>query len=283
MLFITILNKRHTQHTFMKKIYLLFSIPLAVLVLGITQSFSGDTHGTKSPTGAPAGHTGSPGDAKNCTVCHGGTATPVTGILSSNVPPTGYLAGETYTFTVTLSGSGRKGFQASPQNPAGGLLGTLTPGTGNQVVGFGKYITHTSASNSATATWNFQWTAPATPGTGDVTMYIAGVISQPNVRLSSLLLTENYNVGNGFVEAGVSRIYPNPGNGTLNLDLNLSKQGILSAEMFTLSGQKANFSMEQSIDKGNSNLSLNHDLAPGTYVLRISTPDGLSNKKIVVL
>lgn len=31
------------------------------------------------PTGAPAGYTGSPGDGKNCTDCHGGTAENVSG------------------------------------------------------------------------------------------------------------------------------------------------------------------------------------------------------------
>jgi hypothetical protein len=267
----------------MKKYTFALSFLLVVLILTLTQSFSGDQHGTKSPTGAPAGHTGSPGDAKNCTVCHGGTATPISGILTSNVPPTGYLAGETYDFTVALSGAGRKGFQASPQNVAGALLGTLIAGQGNQVVGFNKYVTHTAASNAATATWNFQWTAPTTPGTGDVTMYIAGVISQPNVRLSSLLLNENYNVGIDEREAGVARIYPNPGSGSLFLDMNLKNQGMLKAEVFTLSGQKANFSLEQQIQEGNSNISLNHNLSPGTYILRLSTPDGQSNRKLVVL
>lgn len=267
----------------MKKIYSLLIIPVALLIFGLTQSFSGEQHGTKSPTGAPAGHTGSPGDAKNCTVCHGGTATPVTGILTSNVPPSGYLAGETYDFTVTLSGSGRKGFQASPQNLAGALVGTLIAGQGNQIVGFSKYVTHTSASNAATATWNFQWTAPSTPGTGDVTMYIAGVISQPNVRLSSLLLNENYNVGIDEKEAGIARIYPNPGSGSLFLDMNLKNQGLLKAEVYTLSGQKASFNLEQQIQEGSSNVSLNHNLSPGTYILRLSTPDGQSNRKLVVL
>lgn len=267
----------------MRKFYTLLSIPIAILIFGLTQSFSGDQHGTKSPTGAPAGHTGSPGDGKNCTFCHGGTATPVTGILTSTVPPTGYLAGETYDFTVTLSGTGRKGFQASPQNQAGTLMGTLTAGTGNQLVGSNKYVTHTSASNAATATWNFRWTAPSVPGTGDVTMYIARVIGQPNVGLSSLLLNENYNVGIDEREAGIARIYPNPGSGSLFIDMNIKNQGLLKAEIFALSGQKVNFSFEQQIEEGQSNISLNHNLSPGTYILSLSTPDGKANRKLMVL
>ncbi|MBW6491994.1 MAG: hypothetical protein K0B15_12460 [Lentimicrobium sp.] len=65
-------------------------------------------------------------------------------------------------------------------------MGSLIAGAGNQLVGSNKYVIHISASNAATASWNFQWKAPTIQGTGDATMYIAGVMGQPNVRLSSL-------------------------------------------------------------------------------------------------
>lgn len=268
----------------MKKTYYLISLPVALLLLGLTQSFSGGEHGTRTPTGAPAGHTGSPGDGQNCTVCHGGTATQVSGILTSDVPASGYLAGQTYNFTVTLAGTGRKGFQASPQNQTGTLLGTLTAGAGNQLVGFNnKYVTHSIAQNTQTATWNFQWTAPVVPGTGNVTMYIAGVISQPNVRLSSLLLSENYSVGISETQAGISRIYPNPGSASVYLDFDLNKPGVVKAGIYTLSGSFTGAGVEQFSGSGSSHLMLNHQLPQGTYILRIYTPDGLANRKIVVL
>jgi len=143
----------------------------------------------RNSSGALPGHTGSPGDGKNCTFCHGGTASPISGVISSNIPAAGYVPGESYTITVATSGSGRKGFQVSPQNIAGDLLGTLTAGTGNKLVGNGKYVTHSSGVLTPNAEWSFVWTAPQA-GTGDVTFYGAFVISQPNVFVSALTVQE---------------------------------------------------------------------------------------------
>jgi hypothetical protein len=144
---------------------------------------------TRNSSGALPGHTGSPGDGKNCTFCHGGTASPLSDVISSNIPASGYVPGEYYSITVTTSGAGRKGFQVSPQNVAGDLLGTLTAGAGNKLVGNGKYVTHSSGVLTPTAEWSFAWTAPAA-GTGDVTFYGAFVISQPNVFVSSMTVQE---------------------------------------------------------------------------------------------
>jgi hypothetical protein len=143
------------------------------------------------PTGAPAGYTGSPGDGQNCTACHGGTATTSTGWITSNIPGTGYVPGQTYQITATnnLTGSGKYGFEVSPQNVAGGLLGTLAAGSGSQLVGSGKYVTHTNA-NITNNVWTFNWTAPAT-GTGPVTFYGAFAKGKPGpVTLSTLAVDE---------------------------------------------------------------------------------------------
>lgn len=144
---------------------------------------------TRNSSGAQPGHTGSPGDGKTCTFCHGGTATALTNVFSSNIPADGYTPGQVYNITVTTTGTGRKGFQVSPQNTTGALLGTLAAGTGNQLVGNGKYVTHSSGINTPTAQWTFQWTAPAA-GTGNVTFYGAFVIGQPNVRISTMTVQE---------------------------------------------------------------------------------------------
>lgn len=263
----------------MKKRYFFF-LPLLVAVYSITLAFSGDG-GLKYPTGAPAGHTGSPGDGKNCTECHGGTASNVTGILTSDVPPTGYIAGLTYNFTVTLTGNGRKGFQASPQNFAGTQLGTLIAGSGTQLNGNGKYITHTQASTAATKTWNFQWVAPE-PGTGSVTMYIARVINQPNVALSSLILNENYSVGIEDHLKYETRIYPNPAGSLIFTDLNLKGGGRVTAEVFNLSGQISEILFDGELNAGKQSLRFNNQLKSGYYIIRISTPDETINQKLIV-
>ncbi|MFZ4704585.1 MAG: choice-of-anchor V domain-containing protein [Bacteroidales bacterium] len=146
------------------------------------------------PNGAPAGKTGSPGDGSSCTSCHGGSATTSAGWITSNIPVAGYTAGQTYQITATNSqtGSGKYGFEVSPQNAAGNLLGTLTPGTNNKFAGGNsKYITHTNASNSLHI-WTFNWTAPAA-GTGNVTFYGAfarNYTGSGPVTLSTLVVSE---------------------------------------------------------------------------------------------
>ena len=144
------------------------------------------------PNGAPAAKTGSPGDGSNCTECHGGSPTTTAGLITSTIPVTGYVAGQTYQITATnpLTGSGKMGFEVSPQNVAGTQLGTLVAGTGSHLVTGGtKYVTHTNA-NTTTNTWTFGWIAPAA-GTGAVTFYGAFARNKPGpVTLSSLTIQE---------------------------------------------------------------------------------------------
>jgi hypothetical protein len=162
-----------------------------ISIAAIAAIFSGYSgQNSDYPSGAPAGYTGSPGDGQNCVACHGGSASNVTGWITSDIPSSGYIAGTTYNITVTVTGTGAKGFEVSPQNPSGTLLGTLIAGTGNSLVGNGKYVTHTSSSNSNPKVWTFQWVAPAT-GTGTVTFYGAFVVTKPVTKLSTLVVNEN--------------------------------------------------------------------------------------------
>jgi hypothetical protein len=263
----------------MKTRYLLL-LPLFVAIFAVIQAFSGGS-GLKYPTGAPAGHTGSPGDGQNCTVCHGGSPTNVSGVLTSDVPATGYVAGLTYNFTVSLTGSGRKGFSASPQNVSGTQLGTLIAGSGLQLNGGGKYVTHTQGSNAGTATWNFQWVAPQAE-TGPVTMYIARVIGQPNVGLSSLTLNENFSVGIEELLKKETRIYPNPVMNNIFVDINLKNSGNMLAEAYNMNGQLAQVLFDGGLQSGKQTLSFKNNLNPGSYVLRMITPDGTLNRKLLV-
>ncbi len=166
---------------------------ISSLLLGIAAAitaFSGDD--ADYPSGAPAGNTGSPGDGQSCTSCHGGTATTVTGYITSDIPTSGYTAGTTYNLTVTVPGATnlRKGFEVSPQNATGTQLGTLIAGTGNHLTGGTKYVTHSSGSMANPAVWSFQWTAPAS-GTGTVTFYGAFCVSEPVTQLSTLVVNES--------------------------------------------------------------------------------------------
>jgi len=168
------------------------TISVIILLLGVISLFSsfGGDENTDYPSGAPAGYTGSPGDGMDCHNCHGGVASNVAGWITSDVPTQGYTAGTTYTITVSVSGSGNKGFEVSPQNASGTLLGTLVAGSGSHLTGSGKYVTQSNQSSSNPKVWTFQWIAPPA-GTGTVTFYGAFCVSKPVTKLSTLVVNES--------------------------------------------------------------------------------------------
>ena len=98
---------------------ILFSAGAMALVI-VMAGFGGGE--LKNSTGAPPQNTNSPGDGQNCSHCMGGTATAVTGWITSDVPASGYIPGSTYTITVTVPGTGKKGFEVSPQDVTGNLI-----------------------------------------------------------------------------------------------------------------------------------------------------------------
>ena len=171
----------------MKQIFTVLAFSLVMAAALAFSSYSGDE--CDYPSGSPAGYTGSPGDGKECTQCHGGTAAPVTGWITSDIPATGYVPGNTYNVTVTVTGSGKKGFEVSPQSPSGAQLGTLIAGSGSHLTGGTKYVTQNSGVTSNPATWTFQWTAPVT-GTGEVTFYGAFCVGEPVTKTSTLTVQE---------------------------------------------------------------------------------------------
>lgn len=166
-----------------KRNLLLFAIASSLVLLTSFAAFY--------PGGAPAGVTGSPGDGADCSSCHGTAATTTAGWITSNIPAEGYTPGQTYQITATnnMAGSGKYGFEVSPQNSSGTLLGTLTAGTNSKLVGSGKYVTQSSSSNTLKI-WTFSWTAP-TAGTGNVTFYGAFARNYSGLTtLSTLMVTE---------------------------------------------------------------------------------------------
>lgn len=193
-------------------------LPLIVIVLGLgTILLSAYT--MMYPTGAPAGYTGSPADGKNCTECHGGTAVQAPGAITSNIPSSGYIPGQTYQITATnnLTGSGKLGFEISPQNTSGTLLGTLAAGVGSKIVS-SKYITHSNATTTQN-TWTFNWTAP-TAGTGPVTFYGAFARDKPGpVSLSTLVVQELNTTNVAEFNDNKLIITPNPNQGNFKVSL----------------------------------------------------------------
>ena len=129
-------------------------IAIILFTLGLTHSI------ISSPDGAPSGYAyDKASNYRSCATsgCHSGTAVFAdTSIakITSNIPSTGYVPGQTYTFTATVNKPGyvRYGFQASPQDSAGNYKGTMivTNTTKTKITGT-KYITHTTSGNSSSS------------------------------------------------------------------------------------------------------------------------------------
>lgn len=123
----------------------------------------------------PAGLTGSPGNNnQTCTACHSSSVSTKTGWITSNIPASGYVPGTTYTITGTATYAGRNtfGFEISPQDIAGNILGTVINTSSQTAILATGYIGQTSSglSGSGSKSWSFDWVAPSA-GTGPVTFY----------------------------------------------------------------------------------------------------------------
>jgi hypothetical protein len=153
------------------KLYLFASLPLLLVLL---------VSGVLTHNGSPGAKSGSPGDGlATCTDCHGGTAQPVTGWITTNIPVTGYVAGQTYTITATATHAGAAlfGFELTAENSANAKRGTfiITNAVETKLINANKAVTHTTNGTNPTGnsrTWNMNWTAPVS-GTGAITFYAA--------------------------------------------------------------------------------------------------------------
>lgn len=136
---------------------------------------------TNNATGK-AGHSGAPGE-QTCTACHapgnGGSGSLA---ITGDLVPNGYIAGQAHNMSVTIthSGSSKFGFNLVALDTNNASIGTLTAGTGSQVLNgpsSRKNLTHTNAgtasSTAGTKTFSFTWTAP-TNYFGPVTFYASG-------------------------------------------------------------------------------------------------------------
>ncbi len=139
-------------------------------------------------SGAPEGFSGAPGES-NCSACH--SSFPLNSgdgelTLSSNIPASGYIPGETYEIQVSVSQKDRPrfGFQLSSQSEASATsIGTfeLTDSIRTQIKTLtlattSTYITHTKdgIESPDENEWEVNWTAPDS-GTGKVIFYVASV------------------------------------------------------------------------------------------------------------
>jgi hypothetical protein len=260
-----------------KHLSLLVSAGLIIFVI-LMASFGGNDLAHSS--GADPGYTNSPGDGMNCTHCMGGTALPVTDWITSDVPGAGYVPGNTYTITVTATGTGNKGFEVSPQDLTGNLIGILSAGSGNKLVGSGKYVTHTQASSANPKTWTFQWNAPIV-GAGDVTFYGAIVVGKLNTKTTTMTISQSTvgiseNLTSGFT------FFPNPADNQINVSFTIDLPAKVSLDLLSVNGAILSNLMGESFPAGNHSRNFSVTLPAGLYFLQLNTGKQNQIRKIVI-
>ena len=277
-----------------KNLLILISAGLVIALCSTTLSVN------SSSSGAPSGKANDPASGSaNCTDCHSGTANNATAAqasITSTIPAAGYTPGTTYTITANVNFTGRSkfGFQVSPQNAAGTLLGTLiNTSTQTKLVGAAKYVTHTTAGNSGanTKSWTFDWTAPAA-GTGAVTFYGSFMASNGDGGTSGdIIYTTSYAVTEA-VASGISEVEANTNaltvinlKNALQISYNAQSVATASDELYTLNGTLVSTTSFEQQNAGavNLNVDVKEGLNTGIYIVKVQQGTQILTKKLALV
>lgn len=218
----------------MKKISIVI---IAIIIAGLlVSSINYTSH-------SPGGGTGSPLDGSSCTSCHTGAAViDELGWINSNIPVSGYIPGETYTITTSIThiGAIKVGFELTSENTSS-KTGTfvITNSTETQLTGSTQAVTQTSSGvtpQSGTKQWTMDWVAPSA-GTGDLSFFAAllagngGSSSGDQTYTSSLAIQEDLSAS---IQEPISKntisIFPNPATELININTDYKQAVIYSIE-----------------------------------------------------
>lgn len=236
--------------------------------------------GTMNNSGSPGGKTGSPLDKANCTQCHTGSAPSNVSWITSTIPESGWVPGETYTITLNASNEVAKkiGFEITAED-LDSKTGTfsLTDQSRTKLTNNNRSVTHTFAGNATTNgenSWEMDWKAPDT-AEGEVTFYAAfnlangdGTTNGDEIVLSTLVVPVNNNT-NVPEFSGIRLLaYPNPASHTISVASPYPMQSIalINAAGRAIQQHFPNNSPEYSISLEN--------LHPGIYFLKAQTQEG---------
>lgn len=240
--------------------------------------------------GSPGGYTGSPND-DNCTDCHNGSA-PVLNSpkpsLTTTIPGSGWVSGQTYSFTVSITGSTNKhGFEIIGYE--GTNNGTFVSNTNVKTLSSAKRATHKSASTSGNGgrSWTFDWIAPSNSTLDSICFYYAVLAANGNNNDNGdivYLKNECFNqaVSVRVDEASIQelRAYPNPL--TQGSVLTLESPNTLEAhiEWYDLKGSVI-LSYKTLLNQGQNQLNTT-SLPKGVYLLKVRGSDLSLNQQVMI-
>lgn len=244
--------------------------------------------------GSPGAKTGSPGDGATCTQCHAGVVNPASGWITSDIPATGYMPGETYSITATGTHTGvvKFGFEVTAEDNTDAKVGTfvITNSTETKLINSDAAVTHSPNGTTPSGNmkeWTFDWTAPA-EGTGDVTFYGAFNATNGNGGTSGdVVYNTEYSVMEHVV--GVSEIrnddiavnvYPNPFTDYVTVSSQNNEKQISKVQVFNQAGNLLRQVNNSSVS-GKWMIETN-DLKTGMYFVVIENTDNTTVSKSIV-
>jgi Secretion system C-terminal sorting domain/Reeler domain len=134
------------------------------------------TNNAGGPNSSNGGGNYSGATGATCSACHGGGSINGSLTVSSNVPSNGYVGGQTYTITVSLSDPEMVvgGLNLTAVNSSNTPVGTFTASATTQTFDGGASIEHGTPepATAGNVTWEFDWTAPTSSPT-NITFYCA--------------------------------------------------------------------------------------------------------------
>lgn len=252
----------------------------AFAVIYLSTSFEAITNSS----GAPAGHSGSPASNGNtcATSCHTGTAIANQDFtITSDIPPTGFLANTSYSFTILANANGntgaRLGFMASVENN-GSHVGTLGnyAGGGTQNAG-PNYVTHTASTilpSNGQRMWFFSWNSGETPA---ATLYVAVNFCNGNnaatgdATKAKSVSFQKSNLSIEKLELAELKMYPNPVVSQLNVQFFAHEAGELQINIFDITGAIHQTVFNDFIPTGNFEQKIDwSQLKSGNYLVQLN-------------
>ena len=271
----------------MKKNILLFTLIAAMGYLVFSSNSIGAAHG------GSGNRTGAKGSTANCADggCHGASATTTASIRVDSVggvAVTKYVAGMTYTVTVTGSSASlsKFGFQYAVVSGSGAAqtnTGTLAAMPTQVYTGTtaGLTVVEHSAPISGIGTpftfsKSFNWTAPAT-APGDITMYLTvnavngdGGASGADLSNGVSKVLTHYipptSVASVTGDLGI-KAFPNPVNDIFNLQM--GEAGAYKATIYDMNGKNITVQDLNIISAAQVTTINTTNFAPGMYILSV--------------
>lgn len=194
-------------------------------------------------SGPGGNRTGSPGSAGTCSGCHyssvldGSISVELIDPTTSEIVTGSYIPNKSYTIKVTMNGNSSKmGFQVTAMDGSNKKTGSITdaPAKTSVYSASGAEIWgHTSpATNQNSNSWESTFTAPSA-GTGSITFYAAGIVSNGNGNNSGdEVVTNSFTfeeaTSNSFqsIKRNTSRVWINYKSGKLLSNMLLNELAI---------------------------------------------------------